>query len=286
MAHQPRTILKKRGIRPLKRLGQCFLEDQNIIRKIVAVADLQNDDIVVEIGAGLGIMTDFIARETRHVLALEVDPYMISILREKLDTRSNIEIIQTDVLKYDLSTVCRDYPSQKLKIIGNVPYNISSQILFHTLKFRRCIDSMIIMLQKEMADRITAKPGTKEYGIPTVVLQMYANVSQEFIIPGTCFYPPPKVNSSVLRFTIREKPLYALEDEDLFLKLVKAAFSQRRKTLLNNLRNSVLLNCSEKKTRQLLEIAEIDGRRRAETLSVEEFGILSNALVQVKKTQE
>lgn len=285
MSNRTRKILKKKGIRPLKRLGQSFLEDQNVIEKIVKAADLQKEDVVVEIGAGLGFMTDLIAKKAGRVLALEIDSYMISILKQTLDGRANIEIVQSDVLKYDLSAVCKERPSKKIKIIGNIPYNISSQILFHLLYYRKYIDSIVIMFQKEMADRILAEPGTKEYGIPTVFVRMYAAVSQELIIPATCFYPPPKVSSAVLRFILREKPVVELADESIFMKVVKAAFSTRRKTLLNNLRNSDLLDHSEVQTRLLFEMTKIDERRRAETLSVEEFAKLSNALGKLKTYQ-
>jgi 16S rRNA (adenine1518-N6/adenine1519-N6)-dimethyltransferase len=279
---RPRALLRNKGIRPIKRLGQSFLEDRNVINKIVRIADLQSSDVVVEVGAGLGVMTDLLARKACRVIALEIDPYMISILHEQLKERSNVDIIQTDVLKYDFSSISADYPARKLKIIGNIPYNIASQILFHLLTFRNCIKSMILMFQKEMADRIMAPPGTKSYGIPSVIINMHAQISQEMIIPGSCFYPPPTVLSSLLRFVIRETPMFHLVDEDAFLQIVKVAFSRRRKTLFNNLRGSSLIGFSEHRANLLLEMADIDGQRRAETLSIEEFGKLSNALIKIK----
>ncbi|MBN1662859.1 MAG: ribosomal RNA small subunit methyltransferase A [Deltaproteobacteria bacterium] len=280
-SQQPRKILRNKGIRPLKRLGQSFLEDKNVIRKIVDAADLQRDDVVVEIGAGMGIMTELVAAKAGRVVALEIDPYMIPILQGALTGRSNVEIVQTDVLKYDFSKPADEYRTDKLKIIGNVPYNISSQILFHVLTFRNCISSMLMMFQKEMADRIMASPGKKDYGIPSVLVNMYARISLEMSIPGTCFFPPPKVESSVLKFLIREKPCFALADENIFAKVVKAAFSQRRKTILNNFRQSDLLDRSDRQAHLLLDHAEIDGQRRAETLSCEEYAKLANVLAKM-----
>ena len=278
----PRNILKKHGLRPLKRLGQSFLEDRNITAKIVAISDIKSDDIVVEIGSGLGIMTAMIAMEAEKVIALEVDKYMVDILREELKNHSNVEIVQTDVLKYDFSSDHPEHPSKKLKVIGNIPYNISSQILFRLIEFRDNISSMILMFQKEVAERITASPGTKEYGILSVIVSMYTKPSLEMTVPGSCFYPKPNVDSSVLKMTVREVPLFNIKNPDFFSKLVKLAFSKRRKTLLNNLTGSDLFKSPKKDVAEILELLGIDSNRRGETLTAEEFGKLSNALLSAK----
>ncbi len=278
----PRNILKKYGIRPLKRLGQSFLIDNNITKKIVMISDIKSGDIVVEIGSGLGIMTAMIAQEAKRVIALEIDKYMVDILREELKNHSNVEIVQTDVLKYDFSSASPESPSETLKVIGNIPYNISSQILFRLIQFRDYISSMVLMFQKEVAERIIAPPGTKEYGILSVIVSMYAKPSLEVSVPGSCFYPKPNVDSSVLKLTIREAPLFDIKNPDFFSKVVKTAFSKRRKTLLNNLKDSDLLKASKKDITDILELLNIDGNRRGETLTVEEFGKLSNALLSAK----
>jgi 16S rRNA (adenine1518-N6/adenine1519-N6)-dimethyltransferase len=275
----PRNILKKHGIRPLKRLGQSFLADGNITAKIVTISDIKRDDIVVEIGSGLGIMTAVIAREAKKVIALEIDKYMVDILREELKNLSNVEIVQTDVLKYDFSSACPEYPPEKLKVIGNIPYNISSQILFHLIKFRDYISSMVLMFQKEVAERIIAPPGTKKYGILSVIISMYTKPSLVMTVPGSCFYPKPDVDSSVLKMIVRERPMFDLRDADFFLKLVKTAFSKRRKTLLNNLKDLDLLNLSEKDIAEIIKLSGIDSNRRSETLTIEEFAKLSNILI-------
>jgi len=274
----PRSILKKFEVRPLKRLGQSFLADRNITAKIVAISDVKSDDIVVEIGAGLGLMTAMIAGEAGKVIALEIDKQMVDILRKELKNLSNVEIVQTDVLRYDFSSACLECPSGKLKVIGNIPYGISSQILFRLIEFRDYISQATLMFQKEAAERIVASPGTKKYGIPSVIASMYTKPSLEMTAPADCFYPKPKVDSCVLRMTVRERPMFDIKNPDFFLKVVKTAFSKRRKTLLNNLKSSDLLNLSEKDIAGVLELLGIDGGRRGETLTAEEFCELSNAL--------
>ena len=273
-----RKILRDHGIRPLKRLGQSFLEDINVINKIISISNIQEDDTVVEIGAGVGIMTELIAEKVRKVIALEIDPRMVGILRERLAGYNQVDVIKGDVLKYDFSSVGHELLSRKIKVIGNIPYNISSQILFHLLAYRQHISSMILMFQKELADRLIASPGTKEYGIPTVLVSMYTECFREMVIPRSCFYPEPKVTSTVMKIIIREKPLMDLNDHDFFVKIVKIAFSKRRKTLLNNLRSSPLLGYSETEVVTALKESGIDGMRRGETLTAEQLGKLSNAL--------
>jgi 16S rRNA (adenine1518-N6/adenine1519-N6)-dimethyltransferase len=273
-----RKILRDHGIRPLKRLGQSFLEDINVINKIISISNIQENDTVVEIGAGVGIMTELIAEKVRKVIALDIDPRMVGILRERLAGYHQVDVIRGDVLKYDFSSVGHELLSRKIKVIGNIPYNISSQILFHLLAYRQHISSMILMFQKELADRLIASPGTKEYGIPTVLVSMYTECFREMVIPRSCFYPEPKVTSTVMKIIIREKPLMDLNDHDFFVKIVKIAFSKRRKTLLNNLRSSPLLGYSEREVVTALKKSGIDGVRRGETLTSEELGKLSNAL--------
>ena len=273
-----RSILKDYGIRPRKRLGQSFLEDKNVISKIILAADIHAQDIVVEIGAGLGIMTEILASQAGKVIAIDVDPRMTAILRERLKGQPRVEIMEKDILTCDFSTLQSDDKALKLKVIGNIPYNISTPILFHLLAFRRHISAMVLMFQKEVVDRIVASPGTKEYGIPSVLISMFAIPTKEMNVPASCFYPQPKVASSVIKIVTREKPLVELTDEHFFFRIVKIAFAMRRKTILNNLRASDLPFSSDKEIEILLDQAGIEGRRRGETLSPEEFGRLSNVL--------
>ena len=277
-----REILTDHGIRPLKRLGQSFLEDRNAINKIIRISNIQEDDIIVEIGAGVGLMTEAIAKQARKVIALDIDPRMIGILKKRMAPYRHVDIVQADVLEYDFSSAIGELPSRKIKVIGNIPYNISSQILFRLLAYRDHISSMILMFQKELADRLTATPGTKAYGVPTVLVSMYLLCSREMAIPCSCFYPKPAVMSSVLKMVIREKPQLDLADHDFFFKIAKTAFAKRRKTLLNNLRGLNLLGYSAMDMANALKNSGIDGARRGETLTALEIGKLSNALHSIK----
>ena len=267
-----RKMVAQYEIHPRKRLGQSFLEDMNIIRRIVALADPAGDETVVEIGAGLGSMTEELAKRAGRVIALEVDQRLVGVLRERFAEQGRVEVLQMDVLKYDFSSAC---PGGRIKVVGNIPYPISSPILFRLLDFRRSISLMILMFQKELADRITAPPGTKDYGIPSVLVARYTRATCELTVPPTCFYPAPDVVSSVLRITVRQEP--HLSDEALFAKIVRAAFAQRRKTLWNNLRHSGI---PEEMVGRMFAGSGIDRTRRAETLSLEEFSLLTTAWIE------
>ena len=183
-----------------------------------------------------------------------------------------------DILKFDFNSVAEAHNS-KIKIIGNVPYNISSPLIFRLISFRPVISDFMMMLQNEIVQRLVSVPNNKIYGVPSVILQMFAKVEKIFDVPSTCFYPQPKVESAMIKGSFREKPFVHLQDEIFFTGLVKAAFAQRRKMLINNLKKSKLLaDVEEEKIKEVLSIAGIDGKRRGETLSVEEFGNLSNIL--------
>ncbi|MBW2631360.1 MAG: ribosomal RNA small subunit methyltransferase A [Deltaproteobacteria bacterium] len=273
----PLKILKRHRIRPVKRLGQSFLVDNNITSRIVDASKIGGDDTVVEIGAGLGAMTSMIAERAKKVIALEIDPKLVNVLNEELKEISNIEIIHKDVLRYDFSSPLGG--NEKIKVIGNIPYNVSSQILFRLIEFRDHISSATLMFQKEVADRIAAAAGTKEYGILSVIIPMYAVLSTIMTVPSACFHPKPKVDSSVLKMDMRKRSLFELSDHDIFLKTVKAAFSKRRKTLANNLKGMDTVCSREMNVSSLLVEAGIDGRRRGETLTVEEFGRLAETIL-------
>ena len=274
-----RKILRDYNVLPRKRLGQSFLEDNNVMSKIVDAADLNDNDTVVEIGAGLGVMTELLALQARKVIAIDIDPRMINILQERFKDRPKVSVIERDVLSYDFSSSLDGDARGKIKIVGNIPYNISTQILFRLVEFRHQISSMVLLFQKEVVDRITASPGSKDYGIPSVIVSMYAHVSREMNVPASCFYPQPTVTSSLIKIVMREKPPIEPVDDEFFVRIVKVAFSKRRKTILNNLRSADLPGYSEEKLNLLLKEIDIDGRRRGETLSIAEFVRLSNALL-------
>lgn len=271
----PRKILKKYGIRPRRRLGQSFLEDFNVVAKIVNRAGIGEGDTVLEIGAGCGIMTAIIAATARRVVALEVDPRMIRILTEELAGIDNVEVVEADILAYDLSSVKGKYDEESpLKVIGNIPYNISTQILFRLIEARALISEMVLMFQKEVAERIIAPPGGRDYGILSVMASMYTVTSKLMSVPARCFYPKPEVDSVVLRLVVRDEPAAPVENHDLFLKVVKTSFARRRKTLLNNLKSLE----TDADMRELLTGCGIDPSRRGETLSVQEFAMITRTL--------
>ncbi len=279
----PISILRNYGIRPRKHLGQSFLQDLNIARKIVDFTDVRTDETVVEIGAGLGTMTGLMAVKAHRVVALDVDPVMIAILKERLARFNNVDVVETDVLKYDFPSALTPHSSEKLKVVGNVPYHISSPILFRLLDFRRCISRIVLMLQKEVVDRIVALPGTKDYGIPSIITTMFFRTERLLNVPAGCFHPEPKVVSSVLKLEVRERPLVDLKDEALFSKIVRLAFAKRRKTLVNNLRHARLPGYATELMLSALQDSGIDGTRRAETLTTEEFGLLTNCFMAKEK---
>jgi 16S rRNA (adenine1518-N6/adenine1519-N6)-dimethyltransferase len=272
----PKEIIQQYGIKPRKKLSQSFLLDQNIIKKIAAAAHITKEDIVVEIGAGIGVLTEILAQEARKIIAVELDENLVGVLRVKLAYYDNVEVHYGDILKFDYNSILNTYKC-KLKVIGNVPYNISSPLIFHLLSHRSVIKDFVLMLQKEVVQRLVADPDNKSYGVPSVILQMFASVEKIFDVPASCFYPRPKVESAVIRGTFLDKPLMELVDAAFFTQLVKTSFAQRRKMLINNLKNSKLLaDVEEEKIKQVLTSAGIDGKRRGETLSVTEFGRLSN----------
>jgi 16S rRNA (adenine1518-N6/adenine1519-N6)-dimethyltransferase len=266
-----RKTLAQYDIRPRKRLGQSFLEDMNMISRIAALVAPSGDETVVEIGAGLGVLTAELAKKAGRVIALEIDPRLIDVLRDRFTGCDRVEIVAGDVLAYDFSTAC---PGERIKVVGNIPYYISTPILFRLIEYRRAIGSMILMFQKELADRITALPGTKDYGIPSVIVARYTRVIRSMTVPPTCFYPEPDVVSSVLNFVICDDETTP-EDELLFAMTVRSAFSHRRKTLWNNLRAA---GYTSDTLEQVMKKTDIKGSRRAETLTVDEFRLLAAEL--------
>jgi 16S rRNA (adenine1518-N6/adenine1519-N6)-dimethyltransferase len=277
----PWKILKKYGIQPTKSLGQSFLIDNNITAKIVDSAGIEKGDTVVEIGAGPGMMTRRIADRAGKVVALEIDSKIVEVLRQELGDVPNIDIVETDVLEYDFSSSANNvegFPSRRIKVIGNIPYNISSQILFRLLEYRQVISSVTLMFQREVAERIMAPPGSREYGILSVITMMYMLPSKVMTVPASCFYPKPRVESMVLTMDVRKSPLCEVCDYDIFRKVVRSAFAKRRKTLINSLKESAFIRDLDIDLAPILGDLGLDPKRRGETLSVEEFARLSRAI--------
>lgn len=266
-----RQMLAQYGIHPRKKLGQSFLADMNITRRIAALVEPAEDETIVEIGAGLGFLTEELVRKAGRVIALEIDPRLIEALKDRFTGNARVEIVGGDVLAYDFSAPA---PGRKLMVVGNIPYHISTPILFHLLEYRRSISALVLMFQKELADRLAAPPGTKEYGIPSVMIARNASIHRELAVPARCFYPEPSVDSAVVRIVFADYP-ESPEEAALFAWTVRKAFAQRRKTILNNLRAA---GFDGETLAKVFRGAGIEGRRRAETLSVGEFKLLAAGL--------
>ncbi len=275
-----REIIRRYNVTPRKSLGQSFLIDSNSIRKIVELSGFNSSDTVVEIGSGLGVMTKMIAAKVGRLIALELDRGLIAILQEELKEDSNIDLVQTDVLKYDFRAFKTDIKAHKIKVIGNIPYYISSPIVFKLIDNRDVIDRAILTVQEEVAERLLAPADTRAYGIPTVILSMYATTHPRMTLGPKQFFPSPQVTSMVIEIKFRQAPLVDLIDPAFFRLVVRTAFGRRRKTLLNNLKALDRHGLSAAVIAKTLEEVGIDGRRRAETVQSVDFGRLANALLQ------
>jgi 16S rRNA (adenine1518-N6/adenine1519-N6)-dimethyltransferase len=276
--NSPREIINHYAIKPRKSLGQSFLMEQNVIKQIASIANVTDNDIIVEIGAGIGVLTEYLAQKAAKLVAVELDDQLVKVLEDRLSKYNNVQIYHGNILRFDFREIA-DVKSRKIKIVGNIPYNISSPVLFYLLSFRDVINSFVLMMQKEVVQRLVASPGCKSYGVPSVILQMFADVEKVLDVPASNFYPRPKVESSVIKGLFLERSFIELTNEEFFIKLVRDSFAQRRKILINNLKQSKLMEgVSEDILKEKLMLAGIDPQRRGETLSVREFGYLSNIL--------
>lgn len=276
-----KAVLDKYGFTFKKSLGQNFLIDTNILRKIVKNAELTEMSGVVEIGPGIGALTEQLAKVCKKVIAFEIDHRLIPVLKDTLSPYPHVSIIHQDFLKANVNQVLRDYFSddQEISIVANLPYYITTPIIMKCLEDKLPFKNMVVMMQKEVGDRIVAKPGTKNYGSLTLAIQYFTTAEIVLHVPKTVFIPQPNVDSVVVRLRKREKPIVEVKDESFFFKVIKSSFGQRRKTILNNLTNSFEQG-KEKKELILacLNLAEIDPKRRGETLTIEEFAKLSDVL--------
>ncbi|WHY86389.1 16S rRNA (adenine(1518)-N(6)/adenine(1519)-N(6))-dimethyltransferase RsmA [Neobacillus novalis] len=276
-----RAILEKYGFSFKKSLGQNFLIDTNILKKIVSFADLNENSGAIEIGPGIGALTEQLARTSKKVVAFEIDQRLLPILKETLSPYPNVSIIHKDVLEADVQAVFAEEFSgiDDVMVVANLPYYVTTPIIMKLLEDKLPIRGIVCMLQKEVADRISARPGTKEYGSLSIAIQYYTEAETVMIVPKTVFVPQPNVDSAVIRLTKREQPAVTVKSEDFFFQITKSCFAQRRKTLLNNL-TSQLPEGKQKKEDILaaLNVCGIEPSRRGETLSLEEFGRLSDEL--------
>lgn len=276
-----REIIRSHGFQVRKSLGQNFLLDANIIDRIARQANLTVEDLVFEIGPGLGVLTRRLAKEAGRVIAVELDQHLLPILAETLADYPNAQVVHGDALKVDFDRLAQEKTAGQFglqgkgyKLVANLPYYITTPILMHLLTSGFNLDLMVVMMQREVAERLQASPGSKDYGSLSVAVQYYTVPEIVIRVPKTVFYPAPDVESAVVRLTRRTAPPVQVTSEEDFFRIVRASFGQRRKTLLNSLAGSGL--ASKEAWQRILAEAGIDPGRRGETLSIEEFATLAN----------
>lgn len=275
-------ILQKHDFHFQKKFGQNFLVDTHVLGKIVEAADVGEDDFVLEIGPGIGTMTQYLCERARQVLAVEIDKNLIPVLKETLSPYSNVEIIQGDILRQDIAEISEKYNGGKpIKVVANLPYYITTPIIMSLFESRVPLENVTVMVQKEVADRMKAKPGTKDYGALSLAVQYFAEPYLAANVPPNCFIPRPRVGSAVIRLTARTEPPVSVEDEKLMFRLIRASFNQRRKTLQNAIANSGELPYSKEETGRVIQEAGLAPSVRGEKLGLAEFAALADRFLQI-----
>ena len=276
-----RAILERHGFTFKKSFGQNFLTDTNILQKIVDTAEIDKNVNVIEIGPGIGALTEFLAENAAEVMAFEIDDRLVPILADTLRDFDNVTVINQDILKVDLAQYIAEFknPDLPIKVVANLPYYITTPILMHLIESGIPFSEFVVMMQKEVADRISAQPNTKAYGSLSIAVQYYMTAKVAFIVPRTVFVPAPNVDSAILKMVRREQPAVEVQDEKFFFKVTKASFVHRRKTLWNNL-TSYFGKSEEVKTKleRALEKADLVANVRGEALDLAAFARLSDAL--------
>lgn len=273
-------IIKKYNFNFQKKFGQNFLIDSHVLNKIIAGAGVTKDDTVLEIGPGIGTMTQYLAEAARQVIAVEIDKNLIPILQETLKPYDNVTIINEDILKLDLWGLSKKFNGgNPIKVVANLPYYITTPIIMGLFESHVPVDNVTVMVQKEVAKRMEVGPGTKDYGALSVAVQYYARPYIVANVPCNCFMPRPNVDSAVIRLTCHEKPPVEVKDEHFMFRIVRAAFNQRRKTLVNALVNCPELDCTKEEIQKALEIMGLPAAVRGEVLTLEQFAGLSNLLI-------
>ena len=270
-------ILNRFKLRADKKLGQNFLIDENVVHQIVAAAELSEADTVLEVGPGIGTLTQGLAESKARVVAVELDTRLLPVLATTLNGYDNVRVVHGDILKVN---IMEEVGAPSFKVCANLPYYITTPIIFALLEKRLPMERLVAMVQKEVAERMAAQPGGKEYGALSVAIQYYTEPKIAFIVPPTSFIPAPAVESAVIVCKRRVKPPVEVCDEGLFFRVVKAAFSLRRKMLSNSLKN---MGIKSEQVAKWLELAGVDGKRRAETLSLEDFAKLTNSFNEAVK---
>ena len=264
-----------------KRFGQNFLIDAHVLEKIVSAAGITKDDCVLEIGPGIGTMTQYLAESAGQVIAVEIDTNLLPILTDTLKDYSNVKVINQDILKVDINELVKEYNNGRpIKVVANLPYYITTPIIMGLFESNVPIDNITVMVQKEVADRMQVGPGSKDYGALSLAVQYYASPYIVANVPPNCFIPRPNVGSAVIRLTRCQEPPVQVKDPKLMFKLIRASFNQRRKTLQNGLNNSPEISFSKEEITKAIESLGVSPSVRGEALSLEQFAQLANYFAQ------
>ena len=278
-----KEIINKYSFAFQKKFGQNLLIDSNVLESIIRGAEITKDDFVLEIGPGIGTMTQYLCEAARQVVAVEIDKMLIPILEDTLSEYDNVEVINQDVLKVDIKSLAEEKNNGKpIKVVANLPYYITTPIIMGLFESGVPIDSITIMVQKEVADRMQTGPGSKDYGALSLAVQYYATAKVILNVSATCFMPRPNVDSAVIKLTRHKEPTVNVADEKLMFKIIRASFNQRRKTLVNGLKNSPELSFSKEQIVKAIEKIGKPETIRGEALTLEEFAELANAFTELK----
>ena len=276
LAYKTKKIVEKYGFSFKKNFGQNFLVDERVLGKIVSSAEISKDDVVIEVGPGIGTLTQALSKEAYKVVAVEIDTTLVPILGELLSDFDNIEIINEDILKVDVNAIAEKYPDKKIKMVANLPYYITTPIIMNVLENHIPVESITVMIQKEVAYRMKAQPSTKDYGSLSLAVQYYCEPYLVANVPQNCFMPRPNVDSAVIKLTVMDKPKVQVNNEKFMFEFIKAAFSQRRKTLVNCIFSSGLLTLSKDEIGKMLNGLGYDERVRGESLTLEDYGKITD----------
>ena len=272
-------VLQRHGFTFQKKYGQNFLIDPHVLEKTVRAAGVTKEDFVLEVGPGIGTLTQYLAEQARQVTAVEIDPHLLPILEETLEGYDNVQVVQGDILKVDLGKlIAEQNGGRPIRVVANLPYYITTPIILRFFEEELPVKSMTVMVQKEVAQRMQAEPGSKAYGALSLAVQYYAHPYLAANVPPNCFIPRPKVGSAVVRLDRHPKPPVEVGDPALLFRLIRGAFNQRRKTLQNSLGNAPDLPFGKEEVEGALEALSLDPRIRGEALSLEQFAALSNRL--------
>ncbi len=274
-----KEIIEKHDFFMKKNFGQNFLIDQHVINKIINIADISKDDLIIEIGPGIGTLTEELLQRAGKVITIEIDKKLIPILNDTLSSYDNLEIINEDVLKVDIREIVENSGYKSAKLVANLPYYITTPIIMELLEKRFPISQITVMIQKEVANRMSAKVGTKDYGALTLAVNYYATSYLVANVPPNCFMPRPNVDSAVIQLTTLTDTPVVVEDEGLFFKVIKAGFSMRRKTLVNCLFNTDYVTLSKTELEEMLESININPKIRGEALDLDTYALITNELI-------